>query len=228
MEMLGSAVGRRMAAAAAALVSGGVGAAAVATPAAAAGPPGPDPRNTHYQAYVKQALSGVLKHGMPSKDNIKYRDGNCLAYDRATRNPRWVRQQSAEQRRPEPAGCPACAECGAQSSKARTQLLQVGEHLTAAQLALGSNNGVKRQDHFLEDPSEPPIFRARLSDYKGSGFDRGHMAAAADMKQSQHAMDSTFFLSNMCPQVGAGFNRDYWARFEQFAVRRPPILRQVL
>jgi hypothetical protein len=95
VEMLGSAVGRRMAAAAAALVSGGVGAAAVATPAAAAGPPGPDPRNTHYQAYVKQALSGVLKHGMPSKDNIKYRDGHCLAYDRATRNPRWVRQQNS-------------------------------------------------------------------------------------------------------------------------------------
>lgn len=76
-----------------------------------------------------------------------------------------------------------------------------------------------RHDHFLEDPSEPPIFRARLSDYRGSGYDRGHMAAAADMKHSQQAMDSTFLLSNMCPQVGAGFNRDYWARFEQFAVR---------
>ena len=66
----------------------------------------------------------------------------------------------------------------------------------------------KRSDHFLEDPSEPPIFRARLADYRRSGYDRGHMAAAADQKQSQHAMDSTFLLSNMCPQVGDGFNRD--------------------
>ena len=39
---------------------------------------------------MKQAVDGVLKHGMPSKENIKYRDGHCLAYDRATRNPRWV------------------------------------------------------------------------------------------------------------------------------------------
>ena len=29
-------------------------------------------------------------------------------------------------------------------------------------------------------------------------------------------MDSTFVLTNMCPQVGEGFNRDYWAHFEEF------------
>ena len=33
----------------------------------------------------------------------------------------------------------------------------------------------KRSDHFLEDPSEPPIFRARLVDYRRSGYDRGSM-----------------------------------------------------
>ena len=32
-------------------------------------------------------------------------------------------------------------------------------------------------------------------------------------------MNGTFFLSNMCPQVGDGFNRDYWAHLEDF-VRR--------
>ena len=48
------------------------------------------PRSAHSDVYMKQALGGVLKHGMPSKENIKYRDGHCLAYDRATRNPRWV------------------------------------------------------------------------------------------------------------------------------------------
>ena len=32
-------------------------------------------------------------------------------------------------------------------------------------------------------------------------------------------MDDTFFLSNMCPQVGDGFNRDYWAHFEDFCRR---------
>jgi endonuclease G len=29
-------------------------------------------------------------------------------------------------------------------------------------------------------------------------------------------MDETFYLTNMCPQVGVGFNRQYWAYFEQF------------
>jgi endonuclease G len=32
-------------------------------------------------------------------------------------------------------------------------------------------------------------------------------------------MDDTFFLTNMCPQVGEGFNRDYWAHFEDFCRR---------
>ena len=32
-------------------------------------------------------------------------------------------------------------------------------------------------------------------------------------------MDETFLLTNMCPQVGTGFNRDYWAHFERFCRR---------
>jgi len=32
-------------------------------------------------------------------------------------------------------------------------------------------------------------------------------------------MNDTFFLTNMCPQVGEGFNRDYWAHFEDFCRR---------
>ena len=31
---------------------------------------------------------------------------------------------------------------------------------------------------------------------------------AADAKFSQEAMNETFYLTNMCPQVGDGFNRD--------------------
>ena len=43
-------------------------------------------------------------------------------------------------------------------------------------------------------------------------------------------MDSTFVLSNMCPQVGDGFNRDYWAHFEEFCrelVKRYPSVRVI-
>lgn len=47
---------------------------------------------------------------------------------------------------------------------------------------------------------------ALIADFK-SGYDRGHMVPAADAKISQKAMDETFYLSNIAPQVGDGFNR---------------------
>ncbi|RVX73683.1 hypothetical protein B0A52_02573 [Exophiala mesophila] len=90
----------------------------------------------------------------------------------------------------------------------------VAEHFTTQSLLL--NNGSRRHSVFYEDLSVPPAFRAKLADYARSGYDRGHQVPAADAKWSQEAMDSTFVLSNMCPQVGEGFNRDYWAHFEDF------------
>lgn len=54
---------------------------------------------------------------------------------------------------------------------------------------------------FKEDDSVHVYHRATNSDYKGSGFDRGHLAAAANHKWSQKAMDDTFYLSNVAPQV---------------------------
>ncbi|CAN0316043.1 unnamed protein product, partial [Phaeothamnion confervicola] len=41
-------------------------------------------------------------------------------------------------------------------------------------------------------------------------------AAAADHKSSPEALDETFSLANISPQVGPGFNRDYWRRLESF------------
>jgi endonuclease G, mitochondrial len=69
---------------------------------------------------------------------------------------------------------------------------------------------------FREDPALPPLLRARPEDYAGSGYDRGHLAAAANHRGSSAAMGDTFLMSNIAPQVGPGFNRDYWARLERF------------
>lgn len=91
------------------------------------------------------------------------------------------------------------------------------EHITPASLAV--RDGDRKHSVFLEDDSVPPKFRALLKDYFRSGYDRGHQVPAADAKWSQKAMDETFYLTNMSPQVGEGFNRDYWAHFEDFCRR---------
>ena len=93
----------------------------------------------------------------------------------------------------------------------------VAEHITPQSLTLREGN--RQHSYFVEDGTIAEKFRAKLEDYRGSGFDRGHQVPAADAKWSQEAMDSTFLLTNMCPQVGNGFNRDYWAHFEDFCRR---------
>ena len=90
----------------------------------------------------------------------------------------------------------------------------VVEQITPESLA--ARNGDRKNSVFREDENIPGIFRGRLRDYFRSGYDRGHQAPAANAKFSQRAMDDTFYLTNMCPQVGDGFNRDYWAHLEYF------------
>lgn len=93
----------------------------------------------------------------------------------------------------------------------------MAEHITPASLA--NPNADRKHSVFVEDPTIPQMYRAKLTDYARSGYDRGHQVPAADAKWSQVAMDATFALSNMCPQVGDGFNRDYWAHLEDFCRR---------
>lgn len=90
----------------------------------------------------------------------------------------------------------------------------VFEHLTPSHVQ--HNDAVDRsKSDFKADESIHPYFRADNNDYKKSGFDRGHLAAAGNHKISQRHVDQTFFLSNISPQVGKGFNRDSWNRLER-------------
>ena len=54
-----------------------------------------------------------------------------------------------------------------------------------------------------------------LSDYTGSGYDRGHLAPAANYKFSQKATDETFVMTNMCPQTPE-LNRRNWLALEDY------------
>lgn len=74
--------------------------------------------------------------------------------------------------------------------------------------------GDREDSRFRPDPLLRPGERAELDDYRGSGFDRSHQAPAADFKYTQDRMDDSFYLSNVAPQVGIGFNRDIWRDLE--------------
>ena len=79
----------------------------------------------------------------------------------------------------------------------------------------------KRKNRFMEDP-EIPTGSACSADYLRSGYDRGHLAPAADMAFSERAMADSFYYSNMSPQQPK-FNRGIWKKLEEqvryFAVR---------
>lgn len=69
-----------------------------------------------------------------------------------------------------------------------------------------------RSDDFRPDP-EISTGSASLADYKGSGYDRGHLSPAADFVFDKTAMSETFYMSNMSPQAG-GLNRGIWKDLE--------------
>ncbi len=72
----------------------------------------------------------------------------------------------------------------------------------------------KRTGDFREDP-EISTGSALPEDYRFSGYDRGHLAPAADFAYSLETMTDSFFMSNMSPQTPA-FNRGGWAKLEAF------------
>jgi len=74
------------------------------------------------------------------------------------------------------------------------------------------SGNIGRTDNFRPDPNLP-TGSASLADYRGSGFDRGHLAPAGDMKWDTHAMSESFLMSNMSPQSPA-FNRGIWRKLE--------------
>jgi endonuclease G len=81
------------------------------------------------------------------------------------------------------------------------------EHLAAS---------APRPKHFRHDPllSGPSAFD---SDYRHSGFIRGHMVPARDLAWSHDALQASYFLSNVAPQNGS-LNSGKWAQLEK-AVR---------
>lgn len=64
-----------------------------------------------------------------------------------------------------------------------------------------------RRDNRVSNPVES-------TDYRSSGFDRGHLVPAADMKRDHSSMSQTFYMTNMGPQRPE-FNRGIWSALEK-------------
>lgn len=74
------------------------------------------------------------------------------------------------------------------------------------------DKSLPRSDRFLVD-KRISTGSATTKDYLKSGYDRGHLAPAADFGWSVQAMNESFYYSNMSPQVPS-FNRGVWKRLE--------------
>lgn len=161
-----------------------------------------------------------MKYGFPGLDHVRSYDDYVLSYDRRNRVAHWV-----------------------------------FEHLTKD--TLKPNNSIDRSKcEFTPDQSIHPFFRyffskqlllcsnieivfrkiliiifqllrSDNSDYKRSGYDRGHLAAAGNHKLDQKHVQQTFYLTNMAPQVGQGFNRDSWNRLEKYVRKLTNVYKDV-
>lgn len=75
------------------------------------------------------------------------------------------------------------------------------------------NNYGGNGDPFQPDPALDSAVRSELSDYKNSGYSRGHMCASEDRICSKNVNGQTYYLSNMHPQV-QGHNAGVWNSME--------------
>lgn len=91
------------------------------------------------------------------------------------------------------------------------QALWVMYDLTSNQLCSAS---VRRFDCFRTDTNITTL-SASPSDYKNSGYDKGHLCPAGDRSFDKYAMNETFLMSNMSPQEQQ-FNRGIWKTLEEF------------
>lgn len=100
------------------------------------------------------------------------------------------------------------------SGESKTPIF-VAQRLTRKTVA---DAGERRSDKFYEEARLPALERARLEDYRNSGWSRGHMAPAGDMPTPE-AMAQSFSLANMVPQA-IKHNGGAWANTVENATRK--------
>lgn len=72
---------------------------------------------------------------------------------------------------------------------------------------------IPRAQNFQPDPQLSDCTPSTF-DYSRSGYDRGHMAPAVNMKWDEQAMNESFYTSNICPQ-NHNLNSGVWQQLEE-------------
>lgn len=76
---------------------------------------------------------------------------------------------------------------------------------------------VDRSDDFRPDELLPSgFYQVSPTDYRGSGYDRGHIVPSADRTDSTTDNSATFLMTNMMPQSPAN-NREVWRELEEYS-----------
>lgn len=76
---------------------------------------------------------------------------------------------------------------------------------------------IEREDDFRPDSSIPDrCYQVRPNDYRGTGYDRGHITPSGDRTRNQTMNSATFVMSNMIPQTPEN-NREVWGELEEYS-----------
>jgi endonuclease G len=78
-----------------------------------------------------------------------------------------------------------------------------------------ANLGPVKRGDFRPDPLLPDDWQIRPTDYRGSGYDRGHVCPSGDRTATTEDNDATFMMSNMLPQTAA-LNQHVWKSLEDY------------
>lgn len=82
-------------------------------------------------------------------------------------------------------------------------------------LAQGDRGRSGRSEDFRPDEALPAGNQIRPTDYRGSGYDRGHQCPSGDRTADSEINSTTFLMSNMLPQR-PDLNRQLWRKFEEY------------
>ncbi|MCK6597800.1 MAG: DNA/RNA non-specific endonuclease [Bdellovibrionaceae bacterium] len=86
-------------------------------------------------------------------------------------------------------------------------------HKSNLQNSCGKRSNGFYADETLKNLRIPASFILTDSGFKGSGFDRGHMAPSGDFVWNQSINKESFYMTNMSPQT-PGLNQKTWQKLE--------------